>query len=136
MLGRSYLSSRQQRLLSLVLVTCEIIKVLQKPTESGALCNTFLNLGISLFSFSQPAIPFHSVFVSRTLLYETVWNSWSYKDAFNGPKLDDFISFFEKKLSLTLVALSQWYQGYLQQGYPVPQDSPGQGIGLHCEQGE
>ena len=49
------------------LVTCEIVKVLQKPAESGALRNTFLNLGISLFSFSQPAIPFHSVFVSRTL---------------------------------------------------------------------
>ena len=28
----------------------EIIEVLQKPTESGVLCNTFLNLGISLFS--------------------------------------------------------------------------------------
>ena len=73
--------------------------------------------------------------MSQTLLHETVWDSWSCKDAFNGPKLDDFISFFEKKLSLTLVALSQWYQGYLQQGYPVPQDSPGQDAGLPREQG-
>ena len=74
------------------------------------------------------------MFVSQTLLHETVWDSWSYKDAFNGPKLGEFISFFEKKLGLTLVALSQGYQGYLQQGYPVPQDSPRQDAGLPREQ--
>lgn len=87
------------------LVTCEVIKVLQKPVVSDSLRNAFMNLGISLFSFSQPAPPLR-VRVTDTL-YETVWDSWSYRDTYSGPKLSDFITFFEKKLGFTLVALSQ-----------------------------
>lgn len=105
------------------LVTCEIIKVLQKPATKEALRNTFLNLGISLFSFSQPAAPLQ-VRVTDTL-YETVWDSWSYRDAYNGPKLSDFISFFEKKLGLTLVALSQGPKVIYNKAIPFHKTRPG-----------
>ena len=108
------------------LVTCEIIKVLQEPASSGALRNTFLNLGISLFSFSQPAAPLQ-VRVTDTL-YETVWDSWSYKDAFNGPKLSDFISFFEKKLGLILVALSQGPKVIYNKAIPFHRTRPGKAL--------
>ena len=53
--GRSYQAIATTTAAVSSLVTCKIIKVPQKPAESGALHNTFLNLGILLFSFSQPA---------------------------------------------------------------------------------
>ena len=66
------------------------------------------------------------MFVLQTFLYEAVWDSWSYKDAFNGPKFGDFISFFEKKkLGLTLVALSQGPRLSTTKAIPFHRTRPG-----------
>ena len=103
--GKSYLPSRQQRLLSRVLWRARLLRPSRNQPRVGPCATLSWTWGYRCSRSASPQP--HSVSVSRTLCIRPFRDSWSYKDAFNGPKLGDFISFFEKKkLGLTLIALS------------------------------
>ena len=119
------------------LVTCEIIKVLQKPAESEGPCATLSwTWGYRCSHSANPLFPStpcscHGHFCMRPFgivgptKTPSTGRSWT----------TSFRSLRRRSSGDTGRSVAG-PQGYLQQGYPVPQDSPGQGIGLHCEQGE
>eukprot|EP01102_Stenamoeba_stenopodia_P009142 TRINITY_DN2682_c0_g1_i3.p1 TRINITY_DN2682_c0_g1~~TRINITY_DN2682_c0_g1_i3.p1 ORF type:complete len:1013 (-),score=251.98 TRINITY_DN2682_c0_g1_i3:98-3136(-) len=85
------------------LVGIELIKLLKKESNLEKYKNAFMNLGISLFAFSEPA-PVISQKISSTYSF-SLWDRWDIKQP--DITVADFTKYFQSKYGLTVTGIFQ-----------------------------